>query len=170
MSADSVRRCAELGVGVDIQPAWLYLDAHTLAAQFGEDRLRYFQPLSSLFAAGVPAGGGSDHMQKVGSLRSVNPYDPFLGMWTAITRQSRVPSDHPLHPVEALTREQALRFYTINNAWLMRAEDQIGSLEVGKLADFIIVDRDLVTCPIENLRAARVLETYVGGDLVYASE
>ena len=169
MSADSVRRCAELGVGVDIQPAWMYLDTHTLAAQFGEDRLRYFQPLSSLFAAGVPAGGGSDHMQKVGSLRSVNPYDPFLGMWTAITRQSKY-YDHPLHPEEALTRTQALRFYTINNAWLMRSEETLGSLEPGKLADFIRVDRDLLTCPVDDLRAARVLATFVDGALVYEAD
>jgi hypothetical protein len=169
MSADSVRRCAELGVGVDIQPAWLYLDTHTLAAQFGEDRLRYFQPLASLFAAKVPVGGGSDHMQKVGSLRSINPYNPFLGMWTAITRNSRY-YDHPLHPQEALTRTQALRFYTINNAWLMRAEDRLGSLEPGKLADFIIVDRDLLTCPVDDLRTAQIVATYVGGQRVWASE
>ncbi|MFV0442083.1 MAG: amidohydrolase, partial [Planctomycetaceae bacterium] len=147
MSAKSIRRCAELGVGVDIQPAWLYLDSHTLAAQFGEDRLRYFQPLSSLFAAHVSVGGGSDHMQKLGSLRSITPYDPFLGMWTAITRSSKY-YDHPLHPEEALTRTQALRFYTINNAWLMRAEDRLGSLEPGKLADFIILDRDLLECKV----------------------
>ena len=169
MSAESVRRCAELGVGVDIQPAWLYLDTHTLAAQFGEDRLRYFQPLASLFAAGVPVGGGSDHMQKIGSLRSVNPYNPFLGMWTAITRQSKY-HDHPLHSDEALSRTQALRFYTINNAWLMRSENALGSLEPGKLADFIHVDRDLLTCPVDELREARVLETYFAGERVYAAE
>ncbi len=169
MSAESVRRCAELGVGVDIQPAWLYLDTHTLAAQFGEERLRYFQPLASLFAAGVPAGGGSDHMQKVGSLRSINPYNPFLGMWTAVTRRSRGHTG-PLHPVEALSRTQALRFYTINNAWLMRSEDRLGSLEVGKRADFIVVDRDLLTCPIDDLRTARVVATYVDGDQVYAAD
>lgn len=169
MSAESIRRCAELGVGVDIQPAWLYLDAHTLAAQFGEERLRYFQPLASLFRAGVMAGGGSDHMQKIGSLRSVNPYNPFLGMWTAITRQSRH-YDHPLHPQEALSREQALRFYTINNAWLMRAEDRLGSLEEGKLADFVLLDRDLLNCSLDELRTARVLAAYVDGVRVYAAE
>lgn len=168
MSADSVRRCAELGVGVDIQPAWLYLDAHTLAAQFGEERLRYFQPLASLFRAGVMVGGGSDHMQKIGSLRSVNPYNPFLGMWTAITRRSRH-YPRPLHPQEALSREEALRFYTINNAWLMRAEDRLGSLEAGKLADFVLLDRDLLACPLDEVRTTRVLATYVDGVRVYSA-
>ena len=79
MSREAIEQAARLGVVVDIQPAWLYLDTRTLAAQFGYDRLRYFQPLHSLFAAGVIAGGGSDHMQKIGSLRSINPYNPFLG-------------------------------------------------------------------------------------------
>ncbi len=166
MSADSVRRCAELGIGVDIQPAWLYLDSHTLVAQFGEQRLRYFQPLSSLFAAKVHVGGGSDHMQKIGSLRSLNFYNPFLAMQVAITRMSRF-HPTPLHIEEALTREQAIRFYTINNAWLMRSEKEIGSIEVGKRADFIRVDRDLLTCPVEEIRETRVLSTWVDGRCVF---
>ena len=95
-----------------------YLDTRTLTAQFGYDRLRYFQPLKSLFAAGVIAGGGSDHMQKIGSLRSINPYNPFLAMEVAITRRAKG-YDRPLHPEEALTREQAIRFYTYNNAHLL---------------------------------------------------
>jgi len=70
MTKDAVEKMSKLGVLADIQPAWLYLDAPTLTAQFGYQRLRYFQPLKSLFAAGVVAGGGSDHMQKIGSLRA----------------------------------------------------------------------------------------------------
>src|SRR5207253_56586 len=109
MSREAVERCARLGVAVDVQPVWLYLDTRTLVAQFGYDRLRYFQPLQSLFEAGVVAGGGSDHMQKIGSLRSVNPYNPFLAMWVTITRRARW-YEGRLHPEEALSREQALRF------------------------------------------------------------
>jgi predicted amidohydrolase YtcJ len=166
MSREAVQEAARLGVSVDMQPAWLFLDTHTLAKQFGYERLRYFQPLRSLFEAGVVAGGGSDHMQKIGSLRSVNPYNPFLGMATAITRRSRhYPS--PLHPEEALTREQAIRFYTINNARLLDCDDQVGSLEPGKLADFIVLDTDLLTCPEERINTAQVLRTYLGGKLVY---
>ena len=104
-----IDQAARLGVVMDIQPAWLYLDTRTLTAQFGYDRLRWFQPLHSLFAAGVTVGGGSDHMQKIGSLRAINPYNPFLGMWTAITRRSKW-HEGQLHPEEALTREQAIPF------------------------------------------------------------
>ncbi|HVW39610.1 MAG TPA: amidohydrolase [Pirellulales bacterium] len=166
MSREAIDQAKRLGVMVDIQPAWLYLDAHTLAAQFGYDRLRYFQPLASLFAAGVTAGGGSDHMQKIGSLRSVNPYNPFLGMWTAVTRKSKH-YERPLHPEEALSREQALRFYTINNARIMFLDHAVGSLEVGKQADFAVLDRDLLACPVDEIREAQVLQTYLSGKLVH---
>lgn len=89
MSREAVEQAARLGVAVDIQPAWLYLDTRTLVRQFGRERLRYFQPLRSLFEAGVIAGGGSDHMQKIGAWRSINPYHPFLGMATAVTRRPK---------------------------------------------------------------------------------
>jgi predicted amidohydrolase YtcJ len=166
MSREAVEKLPKLGVGVDIQPAWLYLDTRTLTAQFGYDRLRYFQPLRSIFRAGGIAGGGSDHMQKIGSLRSVNPYNPFLGMWIAITRRAKDYAGR-LHPEEALTREQAIRFYTRNNAYLLFRDQEIGSLEPGKQADFVALDRDILTCPVDAIREIRPVETYLGGKPVY---
>lgn len=166
MSKDAVDRAAKLGVIVDIQPAWLYLDTRTLVAQFGYERLQYFQPLRSIFEEGGVAGGGSDHMQKIGSLRSVNPYNPFLGMWITVTRQARW-YDGQLHPEQALTREQALRFYTINNAYLMFMDDSIGSLEPGKRADFVVLDRDILSCAADDIKDTQVLRTYIDGKLIY---
>jgi predicted amidohydrolase YtcJ len=165
-SAEAIAMMARLGVVADIQPIWLRLDGKTLLEHFGERRLRYFQPLRSLFAAGVVAGGGSDHMQKIGSLRSVNPYNPFLGMWTAITRRPRG-LEAPLHAEEALSREQAVRLYTSNNARLLFLEGRIGSLEAGKQADLIVLDRDLLTCPEEAIPETRVLMTFFDGALVH---
>jgi predicted amidohydrolase YtcJ len=166
MSRESIAKAARLGVVVDIQPAWLYLDTRTLVAQFGYERLRYFQPLQSLFQAGVIAGGGSDHMQKIGSFRSINPYNPFLAMEVAITRRAKGYLGR-LHPEEALTRAQAIRFYTINNAHLLFLEDKIGSLEAGKQADFIVIDRDLLACRDDEIKATRVLATYLDGKRVF---
>lgn len=166
MSKEAVETAARLGVVLDIQPAWLYLDTRTLTKQFGYDRLRYFQPLKSIFAAGGIVGGGSDHMQKIGSFRSVNPYNPFLGMATAITRRAKW-HEGQLHPEEALTREQALRFYTINNAKLLFKEDRTGSLEPGKLADLAVLDTDLLTCPEDKISQTKVLLTMVGGKVVW---
>lgn len=150
---------------VDIQPAWLYLDGKTLLAHFGYDRLRWFQPLASIFAAGGIAGGGSDHMQKIGPRRSINFYDPFLAMQTAVARVPRG-LDKPLHPEEALDRKQMIRFYTANNALLLRREKEIGSLEAGKQADLIVVDTDLLDCPVEAIADTKVLATYLGGKRV----
>jgi predicted amidohydrolase YtcJ len=166
MSREAIDKAARLGAVVDIQPAWLYLDGKTLEAQFGDDRLRYFQPLHSLFAAGVTAGGGSDHMQKIGSLRSINPYNPFLAMWVAVSRRAKG-YEGRIHPEEALTRAEAIRFYTINNARLLFLEDRIGSLEEGKQADFVVIDRDLLTCPEDEIRGARALTTYLDGKRVF---
>jgi predicted amidohydrolase YtcJ len=166
MSLEAVEQMAKLGVVADIQPAWLYLDARTLTAQFGNERLRYFQPLKTLFEHKVIVGGGSDHMQKIGSLRSINPYNPFLGMWVTITRRAKW-FEGQLHPEEALSREQAIRFYTMNNAYIVFLDDQIGSLESGKLADLVVLDRDLLTCPVDDIKDAKVTATYIGGKQVH---
>ena len=166
MSREAVERMARLGIVADIQPAWLYLDTPTLTAQFGYERLRYFQPLRTCFELGVPVGGGSDHMQKIGSFRSVNPYNPFLAMVTAITRRAKG-YEGQLHPEEALSREQAIRFYTANNAYILFLDKEVGSLESGKQADLIVVDRDLLTCAEDQIRDTKVLQTYLAGKLVH---
>ena len=169
MTDEAIARMKALGIVADLQPAWLYLDGATLLKQFGSERLRYFQPYRSLFESGVTVGGGSDHMQKIGERRSVNPYDPFWAMWITLARQPRW-MDEPLHAEESLGREQAIRLYTINNAYLTGEEQIKGSLEAGKLADFIVLDRDILACPIEDVQNVRVKRTYVGGKKVFEAE
>ena len=167
MSLEAIQKMQQYGIVADIQPIWLYLDGRTLLKQFGEERTRYFQPYKTIFEHGVIAGGGSDHMQRIGSLRSVNPYNPFLGLWTTLTRLPRG-ADIPLHQEQEITREQAIRFYTINNAWLTFEEKEKGSLESGKLADFIVIDRDILTCPIDEVKDTVVEQTWLGGRQVYS--
>jgi hypothetical protein len=167
MTADIIQKMRELGVVANLQPDWLYLDGATLRKQFGDARLEYFQPYKTLFEEGVIVGGGSDHMQKIGSLRSINQYNPFLGMWITLTRQPRW-TDQPLHPEQRITREQAIRLYTINNAYLTFEENQKGSLEKGKLADFIVLDRNILSCPLDEVKDIQVDETYLGGKLIYS--
>ena len=169
MSLEAIQQMQQLGIVADLQPAWLWLDGATLRKQFGDERLTYFQPYRSIFDHGVIVGGGSDHMQKIGSLRSVNPYNPFLAMWITLSRQPRR-ADQPLHLEQAITREQALRLYTINNAFLTFEEKEKGSLEVGKLADFVVLKTDILTCPVDEIRNITVSETYVGGQRVYKAD
>jgi predicted amidohydrolase YtcJ len=166
MTRETIEAAARLGVVLDIQPIWLYLDTRTLVNQFGYERLRYFQPLRSILAAGGMNTGGSDHMLKIGDLRAINPYNPFLAMWVTITRAAKW-YDGRLHPEEALTRRQAIEFYTRNNAHLLLWEKEIGSIEKGKRADFIVIDRDLLTCPEDDIKDTRVLQTWVEGRKVF---
>jgi predicted amidohydrolase YtcJ len=167
MSSEAIAKMQALGIVANLQPAWLYLDGTTLRQHFGVERLTWFHPYKTLFERGVTVGGGSDHMQKIGSLRSINPYNPFLAMWTTITRLPRG-ADAPLHAEQVLTREQAIRLYTINNAFLTFEEAHKGSLETGKLADFIVLDRDILTCPLDQVKDINVEATYLGGARIYA--
>ena len=169
MSLEAIERMAKLGIVADLQPAWLERDGATLMKQFGDERLAYFQPYKSLFEHGVVAGGGSDHMQKIGGMRAINPYNPFFAMWVTLTRQPRW-TDQPLHLEQRISREQAIRLYTINNAYLMFQENEKGSLEKGKLADFIILKKDILTCSLEDVRDMKVEQTYLGGKLIYQSQ
>ncbi len=166
MTRDTVERAAKLGIVIDLQPIWLYLDTRTLVNQFGYERLRYFQPLQTIAELGGVAGGGSDHMLKIGDLRAINPDTPFLAMWTTLTRRAKW-YDGQLHPEEALSRRQAIEFNTRNNAYLIFWDKEIGALEKGKRADFILVDRDLLTCPVDDVKDARVLQTWVEGKQVF---
>ncbi len=165
-SLEDIERAQRIGIVADLQPAWLRLDGATLEKQFGSGRLRYFQPYKTMFDRGVMVGGGSDHMQKIGSLRSNNPYNPFLGMWITLARRPRW-TEKPLHPEERITREQAIRLYTTNNAFLTFEEKEKGSLEPGKLADLIVIDRDILRCPEDEVKDIQVERTYLGGKLIY---
>jgi predicted amidohydrolase YtcJ len=158
-------RCRELGIVADIQPAWLYKDGASLLKTLGEPRMKWFQPLRSWFDNGLTIGGGSDHMVMLDSLTSVNPWNPWLGMWVALTRQTELGRVH--NPQERLTRQQAIRFYTINNARINFEEREKGSLERGKYADLIMIDRNILKCPVDQIKTTRVLMTVVGGKTVW---
>ncbi len=167
-SAENLRLCAALGVGADLQPAWLWKDTRTLLAVLGPRRMSWFHPYRKWLDAGLTIGGGSDHMIRLDAIKATNPWDPWLGIWVAVTR--RAEGAGVLNPDQKLSRIEALRFYTINNVRLHFEEHQKGSIETGKLADLILVDRDPLTCPEDDLKDTRVLWTMVGGKIVYRQE
>ncbi len=166
-SRENLKRCQRLGVCADVQPAWLYKDGSTLFKVLGRERMRWFQPYKS-WLAHTTIGGGSDHMLKLDSELSTNPWNPWRGIETAITRTTE--RGLVLYPEESLTREQALRLYTVNNAFLHREENDKGSLQPGKLADLIVIDRDYLTCPASEISQTRVLLTMVGGKVVHEAK
>lgn len=167
-SAENLKRCATLGVGADLQPAWLWKDTRTLLSVLGPKRMEWFHPYRKWLDAGLTIGGGSDHMIRLDALEATNPWDPWLGIWVAVTR--RAENAGVLNPDQRLSRAEALRFYTINNAKLHFEEREKGTIEPGKLADLILVDRDPLTCPEDDLRATQVLWTMLGGKLLPSSK
>ncbi len=163
-SKRNLERCRALGVCADVQPAWLYKDGATLARVLGKERIRWFQPYKTWLEY-TTIGGGSDHMIKLDSLEATNPWNPWLGLAITLTRKTE--GGPVLVPEECLTREQALRLYTINNAYLHHEENEKGTLEPGKLADLILIDRDFLSCPLDAIAQTRVLYTIVGGRIVW---
>jgi len=163
-SQRNLERCKALGVVADVQPAWLYKDGSTLYRVLGDKRVRWFQPYKSWMEY-TTIGGGSDHMLGQDSFDSINPWNPWLAIEVAVTRKTE--RGDVLFKEEALTREQAIRLYTINNAYLCHEEKLKGSLEPGKFADLIMIDRDPLACPANTIHETKVLMTMVGGKVVY---
>jgi predicted amidohydrolase YtcJ len=164
-SQRNLELCRKLGVCADVQPAWLYKDGAFMVKVLGEARVKWFQPYKTWLDY-TTIGGGSDHMIRTDSIKSTNPWNPWLGMWVAMTRETELGA--PLNVAEQLTREQAIRLYTLNNAYLHHEEKEKGSIEIGKLADVILIDRDILRCPVDEFLRVKVLGTIVGGKLVYA--
>jgi predicted amidohydrolase YtcJ len=162
---ETAAKAARLGVAVDIQPMWYYKDGDALAEALGPKRLEHFIGLQSWQKAGVKVAINADHMQGIDPNTSLNPYNPFLAMQTAITRKTE--SGQIFGPEERVSREDALRMVTINAAWFSFDEKKVGSIEVGKYADLAILTDDYLACPEDKIKDIRSRLTMVGGKIVH---
>ncbi|MBP8951368.1 MAG: amidohydrolase [Armatimonadetes bacterium] len=152
---DDWARMARLGLIASMQPAHMLADIPTCERQLGT-RSRWAFAMRSLLDAGVTLAFGSD--------APVEIIDPLRGFQSALLRQDW--NGNPpggWYPEQRLSAVEALRAYTIDAAWAGCAERTNGSLEPGKLADFVVVSRDLLRCRPEELPDARILATCVGG-------
>jgi predicted amidohydrolase YtcJ len=165
---DSAARAARLGVLVDTQPAWYFKDADALSTGLGRDRLAHFIGLRTLRQAGVEVAINTDHMFGVDRDEALNPFNPFLTIYAATTR--RTESGAIISADEAVSRQEALRMMTSAAARFSFDEKTRGSIEVGKLADFVVLDADIMTCSPERLRSIRSDVTVVGGRIAYEGE
>jgi predicted amidohydrolase YtcJ len=164
-SPAAIQRAARLGVLADVQSPWLYYDGPALERVFGSEGMKYFFPLRSYIDAGVIVAGGSDHMIGFDKNKAVNPYNPFFQMWMAITRQTR--EGKILEPEQRISREEALKMHTTWAAYLQFAEDERGSIEVGKLADLVVIDGDFLSCPVDEIKDIQPRMTIIEGKIVY---
>lgn len=145
----------ELNVGVALQPTMLHLlgEAPVLHEEMAHQNI----PCKTYFDNGIVAGGSSDC--------PVVPFNPFLGMWSAVTR---LDSEGNLWGAEErITPVQALIMWTKNSAFFSHEEDIRGSIEVGNLADLVVVDRDFVQGPVEEIKDTKVIMTMVDGKILY---
>jgi predicted amidohydrolase YtcJ len=151
------KRLRELNVVVDGNPPFVYWIGSWFA-KYGAERVRWSYPAKSYIENGIVEAAGSDV--------PVTPLSPWWGIWAAVVRRD-LESGQILAPEERISVTQALTLYTRNGAYAGFEEDRKGTLEPGKLADFIVVDRDVLAVPTEELKDVKVLQTFVGGERVY---
>ncbi len=160
LTPDDIPRLAKLGIVASMQPLHATEDMNFAKARMGSERLKYAYIWSDLLDLGVVVASGTDY--------SVSPYNPFYTLHAAVTRQDRnnTPPGGWI-PEQAMTREEALRAATMSGAYAMFAEDILGSIEVGKLADFVVIPVDYMTIPAENIWKIKPDMTVIGGEIVY---
>jgi predicted amidohydrolase YtcJ len=129
------------------------------AERLGPERLRGAYAWRSLLATGVIIAGGSDF--------PVESPNPFYGIHAAVTRRPRTNDDRGWQPEERMTREEAVRSFTTWNAFASHQERDLGSLEIGKQADIVVLSEDVVTCEETRIPWVRPVLTLVGGEIVY---
>lgn len=160
VSPEDIPRFAELGVIASMQQTHASSDMRWMGDRVGPDRLEGAYAWGSLARSGAVIAGGSDF--------PVEKYSPFRGMYAAITRQNeRGNPPGGWLPHERMTRAQMLRSFTIDAAFAAFAENERGSLEPGKLADFIVIDRDPMTIEPRRVLDTEVLRTVIAGETVY---
>ncbi len=154
------KRFADLALVASVQPTHATSDWAMAVERLGEERTERAYAWRDLLDRGVALAAGSD--------APVESPNPFEGIFAAVTRRDRQGRpEGGWHPRQAMTRVEALRAFTVGGAWAVGAEKDKGSLEAGRRADFIAVDRDILTCPEEEIGGTKVLRTVVGGETVF---
>jgi hypothetical protein len=158
-----VPRFKALGVIASMQPYHAIDDGRWADRVIGPERAKLTYAFRSLLDAGATLAFGSDWF--------VAPPTPLEGIYAAATRRT-LDDRHPggWVPEQKIRVEEALRAYTAGSAYAGFADADLGRLERGRLADFVLIDRDLTHVPPETIRDARVMMTIVGGKVVYERE
>ena len=163
VALEDIGRFAELGIVASMQATHATSDKNMAEDRIGPERILGGYAWRRMLDAGVVLANGSDF--------PVELSNPFHGLYATVTRQGR-DGDPPggWYPDQALTRAEALHSFTLAAAWAAHQENRLGSLEPGKWADFIILDRDYFSVPASEIDDIVVLETWLAGKRVFARE
>lgn len=163
LSSNAISRFAELGVIPSMHPYHAIDDGRWAEKRIGADRLQGTYAFKSLLDAEAILSFGSDW--------SVAPLDPLSGIYAAVTRRT-LDGKNPEGwiPEQKITVEQAVKAYTINNAWAGKQEHSLGSIEPGKLADLVVLNENIFRIPAEQIINTKVVLTMIDGEVMYQSD
>jgi len=154
-SNETMQKMAEYGIGITQQPNFTYTLEGRYVDYLDGDRVEHNNPLRTPMNLGIHLAISSD----------ILPIGPMVGLYAAVTRKGM--SGRIFAEDEAISMMEALQAYTLFGAYLSFEEGTKGSIEPGKLADFIVLDQDLLTVDPEKIMNTKVLQTWLGGRLVY---
>jgi hypothetical protein len=158
-----VSRFRSLGVIANFQPLWAWADGYIRDLTWpalGPERSRYIYPIGSVARSGAVLAFGSDW--------SVSSLNPLEGIQTAVTRQGLGDDKQPsMQPDEAIDLPTGLAAYTIGAAYAMGREDEIGSLEVGKAADLVVLSENVFALPPRQIARSKALLTLFAGRVAW---
>lgn len=156
---EQIRRTASMGVVSVMQPAFVYTGAvrgQERAQELGGGALVF--PFKTMLAEGVTVAASSDF--------PCAPLEPLTGIYAVVTRKTRL-GEGPIVPNEAVTPLEALKMYTLNAAYAMNREHEVGSIETGKRADLAVLSHDPTSVDPDFIREISVEQTYVDGELLH---
>jgi hypothetical protein len=160
-SPRALDQMAECRLGTVVQPTFIYWEGNAIFDDVGEDRALNWKPVRKYLDHDIVVMSSSD----VPSTVSANP---FVALYSLVTRKNNL--GRKVAPQEAVTREEALRTYTTNGTWITREENIKGSIEAGKVADMVVLDRDYFSVSDEEIKDIQVEKTMVAGNIVWERE
>lgn len=157
-----IPRFASLGVIASMQPTHCISDKKFCEKRIGPERAKGAYAWKSLADAGAILAFGTDYQ--------VEPLNPMEGLYASVTRKDRLgESGDGWHPEQKISMEDAIKYYTLGSAYAQFMDDRKGMIKTGFLADIVIVDKDLLTIPENEIMKTKVDYTITGGKVVFSS-
>ncbi|NND80883.1 MAG: amidohydrolase [Gammaproteobacteria bacterium] len=163
ISAEDFARFNELDLIASVQPTHATSDMYWAEQRVGAERIKGAYAWQTFNDLGVPLALGSDF--------PVEKADPLLGFYAAVSRQdTKGWPEGGWYPTQTLTRQQALHGFTLGAAYAAFEEDKIGSIEAGKYADFVVLEKDIMQIPAAQIPGTKILQTWLNGAPIYSAK